>query len=239
MDIDGKVALVTGASSGIGESTARAAAAAGAKLVLAARRADRLEALAAELGVAVVVVTDMRDPEQIRNMIAVAVERHGGVDVLVNNAGQGLHVPVEQIQLDDLRAIVELNVYGPLLAMQLVAPLMRARGGGSIVNVSSGTTRLARTVGAGGYAASKAALNMLSRTARNELADDGISVSTVYPFVTETEFHDVLRAGGRPGARSGFAADPPERVAEAILELVRTGAEEALLVPEQLRDAVS
>lgn len=239
MDIQGKVVIITGASAGIGESTARAAAAAGAKLVLAARRGDRLDALADELGGAVPVVTDMRDAAQIQHMVDTAVDLFGGVDVLVNNAGQGLHVPVEQIDLDDFRAIVELNLYGPLLAMQAVVPLMRARGGGSIVNVSSGTTRLARAAGAGAYASSKAALNMLGRTARNEFADDGIAVSTVYPFVTETEFHDVLRAGGRPGARNGFTADPPERVADAILDIIRTGDEEILLVPEHLRGSLT
>lgn len=239
MDIDGKVMIITGASAGIGESTARAAAAAGAKLVLAARREGRLTALASELGDAVAVGTDMRDGEQIQHMVDVATERFGGVDILVNNAGQGLHVPIEQIQLDDFRAIIELNLYGSLLAIQAVVPHMRRRGGGSIINVSSGTTRLARAVGAGAYSSSKAALNMLSRTARSEFADDRIIVSTVYPFVTDTEFHDVLRAGGRPGARNGFTADPPERVADAILELIRTGDEEILLVPEHLRGAVS
>jgi NAD(P)-dependent dehydrogenase (short-subunit alcohol dehydrogenase family) len=156
------------------------------------------------------------------------------VDVLVNNAGQGLHVPVEQIRLEDFAAVTELNVYGSLLAMQAVIPLMREAGGGHIVNVSSGTT-LMTPVGTAGYAATKAALNMLSIVARAELADDGIVVSTVYPFITATEFHDRLRAGSGPPRSPGLEPQPPEEVAEAILDLVITGAESAVLVPEQLR----
>lgn len=233
MDIRGRVVLITGASAGIGEATARAAAGAGARLVLAARRRERLEALAAQIGGEVLTVeTDMRDPVQIRRLVEAALDRFGRVDVLVNNAGQGLHVPIEQITIEDLAAVVELNVYGALLAMQAVIPGMRAAGGGCIVNVSSGTTRMPNLRGAAGYAATKAALNMLSNAARTELADDGIVVSTVYPFVTATEFHDKLRAGS---LKPGFEPDPPEKVAAAILELIRSGEPEAVLLPEGLR----
>src|SRR5918912_96150 len=152
--------IVTGASSGIGEATTRAAARAGARLVLAARRRERLEALAEEIGGdALIVPTDMRDLEQVRRLVQKAGEHFGHVDVLVNNAGQGLHVPVEKIAIEDLAAILELNVYGALVAMQAVIPLMREVGGGAIVNVSSGTTRMPAPVGAAGYAASKAALD--------------------------------------------------------------------------------
>jgi short-subunit dehydrogenase len=232
----GRVVVVTGASSGIGEATARLAAKHGARLVLAARRTGRLEALAADLGEAVTIQTDMRDPAQIQRMVDRAVSAYGTVDVLVNNAGQGLHVPVEQIRLEDLTAITELNVYGPLLAMQAVIPLMRDAGAGHIVNVSSGTTLMTPT-GTAGYAATKAALNMLSAAARAELAGDGITVSTVYPFITVTEFHDQLRDGsgvGRPRL-PGLDPQSPEEVAEAILDLVITGAESAVLVPDRLR----
>lgn len=235
MDVAGKVMIVTGASSGIGEVTARAAGEAGARLVLAARDRARLEALAADLPEAVAVPTDMRNPDQIRHLVDETVNAYGGVDILINNAGQGLHVPIEQIRIEDLKAITELNVYGALLAMQAVIPVMRSAGGGCIVNVSSGTTRLGAPVGAGGYSATKAALNMLSETARAELADDGIVVSTVYPFVTATRFHDTLRAGSISSAGRKFQADTPERVAQAILDLVRTGEKEIVLVPEHLR----
>jgi NAD(P)-dependent dehydrogenase (short-subunit alcohol dehydrogenase family) len=97
------------------------------------------------------------------------VETYGGVDVLVNNAGQGLHVPVEEIDPTDLRAVFELNVVAPLLGIQEVLPVMRSRSAGAIVNVSSATS-LRVFPGLGGYAATKAALNMLSQVARIELA---------------------------------------------------------------------
>ena len=236
MDLNGKVMIITGASSGIGEATARAAAGSGARLVLAARRRERLEALAEEIGGDVLVVpTDMRDLEQVRRLVEVAGEERGRVDILVNNAGQGLHVPVEKIAIEDLAAVFQLNVYGALIAMQAVIPLMRQAGGGAIVNVSSGTTRMPAPIGAAGYAASKAALNMLSRAAREELADDGIVVSTVYPFVTATEFHDTLRAGAGPGGRRGFEPDSAEKVAATILDLIRSGEPEAALLPERMR----
>jgi NADP-dependent 3-hydroxy acid dehydrogenase YdfG len=234
MEISGKVMIITGASSGIGAATARVAAEAGARLVLAARRKDRLEALAEELG-ALAMTTDMRDPEQIHRLVEAAVDRYGGVDVLINNAGQGLHVPLEEIRVEDLASIMQLNVYGALLAMQAVIPVMRSRGGGSIVNVSSGTTRMPSPAGASAYAATKAALNTLSQAARAELADDGIAVSTIYPFVTVSEFHDTLRAGSGPRPRPGLVPDTAERVADVILDLVRTGDAEAVLVPEHLR----
>jgi short-subunit dehydrogenase len=138
------------------------------------------------------------------------------------------------IALEDLVAVTELNFYTPLVAMQAVVPIMRKRGGGSIVNISSGTTLMVPT-GTAGYASTKAALNMLSRTARAELAEDGIAVSVVYPFVTATEFHDTLRAGRGPSGRPGLEPHPPELVADAIAHLIATGKEEAILVPEQLR----
>ena len=235
MRIEGAVVVVTGASSGIGAATARLAAERGARLVLAARRRERIEALADELADAVAVPTDVTDPAQVEALIAVAVERYGRVDVLVNNAGQGLHVPVEQIDLDDLRAVFELNVVGALAALQAVVPVMRSQGGGSIVNVSSGTT-LFTPSGTGGYAATKAALNMLSAVARAELADDGIVVSTIYPFITATEFHQALRAGSGPAraGRPGMEPQSAEHVAEKILELVESGEEQSILVPEGL-----
>jgi NAD(P)-dependent dehydrogenase (short-subunit alcohol dehydrogenase family) len=232
MELTGKVIIVTGASSGIGQAAARRLAGEGARLVLAARRTDRIQMLAEEVGEAVAVTTDMRDPTQVRALVAVATDAYGGVDVLVNNAGQGLHVPAMDIELDDLVAVTELNFYAPLVAMQAVVPIMRRRGGGSIVNVSSGTTLMVPT-GTAGYAATKAALNMLSHTARAELASEGISVSIVYPFVTATEFHDTLRAGDGP--RRGLEPHPPELVADAIAQLIASGDEEAVLVPEQLR----
>ncbi|NAZ83863.1 SDR family NAD(P)-dependent oxidoreductase [Kineococcus sp. R8] len=233
MDLTGSVVLVTGASSGIGAATARAAAAAGARVVLAARRLDRLTDLAAELPAALAVQADVTDAAQLDAAVQAGLAAFGRLDVLVNNAGQGLHQPLAEVDLDDFRAVLELNVVAPLAALQAVLPAMRAQGGGSVVNVSSGTSRMVLP-GVGAYAATKSALNMLSQVARAELAADGIVVSTVYPFITATEFHDVLRGGRRPdtsGQGPRFAPHSAEEVAEAILDLVRTGAEEAVLVP--------
>ena len=229
MKINDCVVIVTGASSGIGEAFARLAASEGARLVLAARRKDRLDKLAAELPDALALRIDMRDPHQVRSLVRSAVERYGRVDVLVNNAGQGLHVPIEHVSLGDLEAVMQLNVYGPLVAMQEVVPLMRAQGGGAIVNISSGTSRMVLP-GVGAYAATKCALNQLSLTARAEWADDNIAVSVVYPSVTETEFHTSLRAGGFPGGGSGrFPGHPPQRVASAILHAIDTGDAEIVI----------
>jgi short-subunit dehydrogenase len=228
MKIDGRVVIVTGASSGIGEAFARLAGGEGARLVLAARRKDRLDRLAADLPDALVLRVDMRDPDQVRGLVRSAAEHYGRVDVLVNNAGQGLHVPVEHVSLDDFEAVMQLNVYGPLIAMQEVVPLMRAQGGGAIVNISSGTSRIVLP-GVGAYAATKCALNQLSLTARAELEADNIAVSVVYPSVTDTEFHKSLRAGGFPGGGGRLPAHPPEHVAVAILRAIVTGEAEIVI----------
>lgn len=228
MDIENRVMIVTGASSGIGAATARLAASQGAKVVLVARRADRLAALAEELPGALAVPADLREPGEVQRVVQATLDAHGRVDVLINNAGQGLHLPLERVAVDDLRAIMELNVYTPLLAMQAVLPAMRKQGGGAIVNISSGTTRMV-IPGVGAYAATKAALNMLSLVARAELAAEGIVVSVVYPSITATEFHETLRAGSFDPSRAPMKAHTAESVAEAILGAVRSGEAEVIL----------
>ena len=229
MELGGSVVIVTGASSGSGAATARLAAGLGARVVLAARRWDRIKDLADDLTDALAVETDLRDPAQIVRLVDATLDRFGRVDVLVNNAGQGLHVPVEQIRLDDLRAVTELNFYAPLLAMQAVIPPMRRQHAGVIVNVSSMTSRMVLP-GVGGYSATKSALNLISQVARRELAPDGIVVSIVYPSVTATEFHQSLAAGGRVGGGS-WTPRPhsAESVAEAIVDVIQSGDEEILL----------
>jgi NADP-dependent 3-hydroxy acid dehydrogenase YdfG len=222
MEIDGTVCIVTGASSGIGAGTARLLSGLGAQVVLAARRAERLEALAAELPGSLAVPTDVTMPGRVRQLVTRTVETYGRVDVLVNNAGQGLHVPLEELNPADLRAVFELNVIAPLVGMQAVLPVMRAGSGGAIVNVSSATS-LRVFPGLGGYSATKAALNMLSQTGRIELADAGVTVSVVYPSVTATEFHQKLRAGKLLSGGRRIAPDPPELVAEAIAFAIRGG----------------
>ena len=236
MKIDGSIVLITGASSGIGAATARAASRAGARLVLVARRKELITQLANELGNAIAVPCDVTDADQIAKAVQTASETFGRVDVLVNNAGQGLQASIGEINPDDFRAILNLNLVAPLVAMQAVLPIMRKQGAGSIVNVSSGTI-FSVLPGSGGYSASKAGIAMLSAVARAELASAGIAVSTMYPFLTDTDFLASARAGNESAAHSesssALQAQKPEQVAEAILGLIKTGAERADLVPEQ------
>ena len=228
METRGSVFVITGASSGIGAATARLAHEQGAKVVGAARRLPRLKALAAELPGLVPVETDVTQPGEIAKLMAAAVDSFDRIDVLINNAGRGLHVPLEEVEIEGFREILELNVVAPLVAMQAVIPTMRAQGGGAIVNVVSATARMV-IPGMGAYSASKAALALMSRVARTELAKDGISVSTVYPAVTATEFHGVLRQGAiRTGGRR-VTPHTAEHVAEGVLGLVRSGEEELVL----------
>ncbi|MFJ1910442.1 SDR family oxidoreductase [Streptomyces sp. NPDC088147] len=242
MDIDGATVLVTGASSGIGAATARAASRAGARVVLLARREERIRRLAEELGEgALAVPCDVTDRIQVEKAVRGAVEKFGRIDVLVNNAGQGLQATVDAIDPDDFRALLELNLVAPLVAMQTVLPVMRQQGAGAIINVSSGIT-WSTLPGSGAYAASKAALQKLSAIARAEVADAGIVVSLMYPSITETEFVGALRGSVEDAlkmeASSGLRPQPPEDVADAILGLIRSGAEQADLVPEEFGGTV-
>ena len=232
MDIKDSVIVITGASSGIGAATARAASEAGARLVLAARREERVAELAGELGRAIAVRCDVTDGAQVDSLVRAALDEYGHIDVLVNNAGQGLQATAEQIELDDFRAVLELNLVAPLAMMQAVLPAMRKQGAGSIVNISSGTT-FADVPGTGGYVASKIALERLSAIARNELEGTGIVVSTMIPFATSTEFLSSIKAGraDAEAMTTGAVFDTPEQVADAILQLIRSGEPRADLVP--------
>jgi short-subunit dehydrogenase len=230
VQIESSVIVITGASSGIGEATARLLARRKGLLALAARSLDKLEALARELPGAFAVQVDMTDPASIRHMFRAVRERFGRIDVLVNNAGRGGgQAPTEQIDLDAYRSLMELNVYGPLVAMGEVIPLMRAQRRGAIVNVGSGTTKLFRPNG-GPYPATKAALHQLSLQARAELKDDGVGVTSVHPFITATAFFDRMPEP----LRSDFLAraDPPEKVAEAIARAIEENPAEISLVRE-------
>jgi short-subunit dehydrogenase len=231
MDVRNKVALITGASSGIGLATAKRLAEAGAKVALAARSAEALQRLAKELEEAgheaFAVPTDMRNADQVKRFVEEAFKRFGRVDILVNNAGQGMAAPVESASFQDFQSIVELNVYGPLRAMQAVIPLMRRGGGGVIANVSSMVSKM-HIPGLGAYAATKAALNLLSETARYELERDGIKVITVFPRTTATDFgrnsigDQRLRQHQRSTATSSSPVDSADHVAGKILQAIET-----------------
>ena len=232
-DLAGRVAIVTGASAGIGMATARALAAHGARLVLAARRADRLHQLAGELAAhqaeTLVIPTDLSDRRQIEALVEGALGRFGRLDILINNAGLGLQGDVAELSERPLRYLLDVNLYGPLFAMQAAVPIMRQQGTGAVVNITSILAKvplpsLGMTGGSAGYAASKAALHALSLAARVELAGDGIRVITVLPGVTRSEFNEqfLLSSGAeRPSPRpsgSLMGVTPPEKVAQAIIK---------------------
>jgi NAD(P)-dependent dehydrogenase (short-subunit alcohol dehydrogenase family) len=230
MDMKDRVAIVTGASSGIGLSTARLLAGKGARCVLAARSVDKLERLARELPGSLVVPTDMTKIDEVVRMVRKTIEHFGRVDILVNDAGQGYDAPVERTDLSLLHYVCDLDLVGPLVAMQQVIPVMRRQMAGTIVNISSGTALMQLEFN-GGYSAIKAALAQLSLTARMELAKDGIVVSVVYPYITLTDFEkNTIKAPGLP-EEEGFGykpPDPPELVAGKILEAIQTGAAEVV-----------
>ena len=227
MEIEDKVVLVTGASAGIGRATAELLANAGAKVALAARSEDKLRELESRLPDSFAVPVDMTDPGSVRAMVKAVHDHYARIDVLVNNAGRGMMGPIESIDLDDLKYVTELNLYGPLVAMQAVIPLMRAQGGGAIVNISSALSKMS-VPNLGGYAATKYALNALSYTACAELNSDHITVTAVYPNMTATEFNSNAIASGPvawtpPRGGSAPVVDTAETVAERIRDAIENG----------------
>jgi len=229
MDIRDKVVIITGASSGIGLATARLLAKHGAKVALAARSRDRLNQLATELPSSLAIPTDMTSQEDVRNMVRKVLKHFGRIDILINSAGRGYDAPLERIDVDKYRQLFELDVVGPLIAMQLVIPTMRKQGGGMIVNISSGTS-LMYLPNMSAYSSVKRALNSITLTAREELAEDNIIVSVVYPYMTLTDL-DKNMFGAEGGDFEPFEGeadanlpppDPPEYVAARILEVIET-----------------
>ncbi len=185
----GRVVLVTGASSGIGRATAVAFGAAGAKVALVARRRDALEevahAIAGAGGEALVVPTDVTQPEAVAACFARTVDRFGAVHVVVNNAGLLIPSPVPDVRAADLRAMLDVNLFGSLSVMQEAVRIMRTQRDGAIVNVASlGGRRGISPIGA--YCATKFALVGLTEALRMDLHDDPIHVSLVMPGVVDT-----------------------------------------------------
>lgn len=238
MKIEDSVAIVTGASSGIGEATARELTARGAKVVLAARRTERLDKLAVQLPNALAVTTDVTQPDQITALVDATLTRFGRVDIVINNAGQGLHLPLADVDPDDFRAIFELNVVAQLSLMQAVYPTMTTQHSGTIINVGSATSRLPLP-GLGAYSGTKAALALMSSVARVEWEGDGITVGCILPFLTDTEFHSTLRAGEMVRREGMRPADSPEKVATAIADMIVSGEAEVVLAPVGRREPVA
>jgi NADP-dependent 3-hydroxy acid dehydrogenase YdfG len=190
IDLSNQVVAVTGASSGIGEATALACARAGAAVALAARRVDRVQALAERIvgegGRAIAVSTDVGVEEQARAFVQRTHAELGRLDVLVNNAGVMLLGPIENAPTEEWRRMIDANVLGLLYCTHAALPLMRAQGGGHIVNVSSVAGRVARA-GSGVYNLTKFGVGAFSESLRQECVPLGVRVTTIEPGAVSTE----------------------------------------------------
>jgi NADP-dependent 3-hydroxy acid dehydrogenase YdfG len=227
-DLSGRVAVVTGASSGIGQATALALAAAGAGVALAGRREDRLEELAASIeadgGRALAVATDVSNEDQAGQLIRRAHGELGRLDILVNNAGVMLLGPVTGADTAQWRRMIDVNLLGLLYCTHAALPLMSEGGGGDIVNVSSVAGRRA-TLGSAVYNLTKFGVNAFSEALRQEVLRAGIRVSVIEPGMVETELVDhntdptVLETVNRAREQIG---DPlrPDDIAAAIVYTV-------------------
>jgi NADP-dependent 3-hydroxy acid dehydrogenase YdfG len=185
--LEGRVAAVTGASSGIGEATVRALSAAGASVALGARRTDRLEAVAGSLdGETLVRQVDVSDEEQARGFVQAAHDELGGLHILVNNAGVMLLGPVADADTGEWRRMIHVNLLGLLYCTHAALPLIGASGGGDIVNVSSVAGRRA-DAGAAVYNMTKFGVHAFSEALRQEALHAGIRVTTVAPGFVDTE----------------------------------------------------
>jgi NADP-dependent 3-hydroxy acid dehydrogenase YdfG len=212
-----RLAVVTGASSGIGAATARALAAEGYDVVCAARRTDRIEALAAEIG-GRAVACDVTDPDSVR---ALADAVGGVLHLLVNNAGGAFGSdPVETADPGQWRAMYDVNVIGVLQVTQALLPALRASGDGLIVNMGSTAGRIAYE-GGGGYTAAKHGTQVLTETLRLELCGDPIRITEIAPGMVRTdEFALVRFDGDQEKADAVYAGVPDPLVAEDVADAV-------------------
>jgi len=187
-NIIGKVVVITGASSRLGEATARHLAGEGSKLVLGARRLDRLQALAEELklGPDAVVRTDVTDHEQVKRLVDAAVAKHGRIDVIINNAGLMPLSPLERGKIEDWDRMIDVNLKGVLYGIAAALPHMTRQKGGHIINVSSVAGHKVRP-GSAVYAATKAAVRMLSEGLRQEVKPYNIRTTVISPGAVQSE----------------------------------------------------
>jgi 3alpha(or 20beta)-hydroxysteroid dehydrogenase len=223
--LDGKVAIITGAAGGIGAAAARRLAQEGALLLLTDADEERARRLAAELGEgADALAHDVTSEEQWRAVVAHALETHGRIDVLLNNAGVFLAAPLTETSLEEFRRVMDINVTGVFLGMRTVAPAMIERRAGSMINVSS-VAGLMGSPFLAAYAASKWAVRGMSKVAAKELAQSGVRVNSLHPGQIDTDMNTRQREKtpelidrlirGIPLRRIGT----PEEVAHAIAYL--------------------
>ncbi|MER5481684.1 SDR family oxidoreductase [Streptomyces sp. NPDC002812] len=220
MSTEAKVVVITGASSGIGEATARRLAADGHRLFLGARRTDRLDALSRELtesgGTAAFRRLDVTDAADVRAFVAAAREHYGRMDVVVNNAGVMPLSPLEALKVDEWDRMIDVNVRGVLYGIAAALPVMRAQGGGHFVNIASvGAYEVSPTAAV--YCATKFAVRAISEGLRQE-SDGSVRVTLLSPGVTESELAEGI---SDPVAREAMKAYravalPASAIAEAI-----------------------
>ncbi len=227
-----RVVFITGASSGIGRACAVAFHRAGARVAGVARSADKLRALAEELGEDRLIVcqADVTIAEERARALDAVRARFGAVDVLVNNSGWASFGPVATLPADHLERMWALNVGAPVALIQALLPEMLARGGGQIINISSvvGTQPIPRMTM---YSATKAALSALTTGLRMELVGTGVDVLLVAPGSTDTEFFTSAASVNVKAVRLGQAQYSPERVARAVVRSSRRRRREVTLTP--------
>jgi NADP-dependent 3-hydroxy acid dehydrogenase YdfG len=234
-DLTGKVAVITGASSGIGEATARLLVEEGVQVVLAARRKERMDALVEELGNgAIAVACDVGDMASVTALFETVRERFGGLDLLFNNAGMGVNGPFADSRPEDWKTQIDVNLYGVLNCTQAAIPLMRGRAGAMISSVSSVGGRYG-IAGWSVYNATKFAVVGFHDALRKELGSDGIRVSVIEPGAVWTEWgHNVPEEAMRE-RRETVDALHAEDVAQALVyafaQHLRVLVEEILIRP--------
>ena len=191
--INGKVVVVTGASSGLGEATARRLAQHGAKLVLGARRLERLQALAKELSLGddAVIETDVTQYEQVKRLVDRAVQSHGRIDVMINNAGLMPLSPLERLKIDDWDRMIDVNIKGVLYGVAAALPHMKAQLSGHIINVSSVAGHKVRA-GSAVYSATKTAVRVISEGLRQEVKPYNIRTTIISPGAVASELPDSI-----------------------------------------------
>ena len=214
MKLQGKVAVITGASMGIGEAIAKLFLHEGARLALCARDLARTQAAAERIGGGaentLCLICDVSRREQVNALAQATVEKFGRIDIWINNAGFGLNDSVEKVDMAQLRQMFDTNFFGMMECMQAAIPVMRRQGGGDIVNISSVSGHIA-TPYMGGYAATKHALQAIGMAARMELKRYNINVVTVCPGYISTDFGKNMSKGSQPervGAAAGYAVGP-------------------------------
>jgi len=221
-NIKGKVIVITGASSGLGEAAARHLCAQGASVVLGARRAERIQAIAAELsaggGKALAVTTDVTDAGQVKSLVDAAVEHHGHLDVIVNNAGLMALSPLERLKIGDWDRMIDVNIKGLLYGVAAALPHMTRRKAGHIINVASVAAHVVKPGGAV-YSGTKAAVRMLSEGLRQEVKPYNIRTTVISPGAVASELPDGITEKDVSAAIHKFYEDvaiPADSFARAV-----------------------